>query len=200
MLTQKLGFKDYGILKEIIENNGVIAFPTETVYGLGIRSDSFLAYTKLFDAKKRPSQKSLTLMLYDANDIKKYAHVDENAQKIIDNFMPGAITIILKKKTDVNLVGLDETVGIRIPDDIDTLALLKGIGLPMYVTSANISGEAPLEDFQGVFNVFDGVIEAIVEGESGHNLPSTVVSLIDNKIEVLRQGDITLEDIKGVIE
>ncbi|WP_423363669.1 L-threonylcarbamoyladenylate synthase [Mycoplasma sp. P36-A1] len=198
MLTKILKSNKTKDLKEIVENDGVIAFPTETVFGIGIRSDSFLAYNKLFDAKKRPQSKQLTLMLHNVNDIKKYAQINETAAKVIEKFMPGPITIVLPKLANVNLVGLDETVGIRVPDDDEIRTMLENIQIPMYVTSANISGQPALEDFDEVYKQFNGHIEAIVKGDSGHQMPSTVVNVSDQGFVILREGTITLNDLKGV--
>lgn len=200
MKTIRFRFEDVNELRQIIKNSGVIAFPTETVYGLGIRSDSFLAYKNIFEAKDRPEDKNLTLMLYDKEDISKYAVVDEKASRIIDAFMPGAITLILKKKENTNLYGDQNTIGIRIPDSNDTLNLLKEIGLPMYVTSANISGKPSSTSDEEVLKQLDGRIDAIVLGEARNKEASTVVSVIDGNLVVLREGPISLAEIKGVYE
>lgn len=200
MKTIRFRFEDVNELRQIIKNSGVIAFPTETVYGLGIRSDSFLAYKNIFEAKDRPEDKNLTLMLYDKEDISKYAVVDEKASRLIDTFMPGAITLILKKKENTDLYGDQNTIGIRIPDSKDTLNLLKEIGLPMYVTSANISGKPSSTSDEEVLKQLDGRIEAIVLGEARNKEASTVVSVIDGNLVILREGPISLAEIKGVYE
>lgn len=200
METKRCSFNDVGELKKIIEQDGVIAFPTETVYGLGVRSDSFLAYSNIFEAKNRPDNKVLTLMLTNKDSIADYAVVDDKAQKVIDFFMPGALTLVLVKKDTTSLYGNDKTIGIRIPDSEDTLRLLDGIGLPMYVTSANLSGQPSSTSDQEVLRQLDGRIDAIVMGEAPNKQASTVASIVDGDVIVLREGPITLDEIKGVYE
>ena len=198
MKTRVLEFSDYEKIKEIVESDGVIAFPTETVYGLGVRHDSFLAYTKIFEAKMRPENKSLTLMLYDKNDIEKYAVIDDKVRNVINVFMPGALTLVLPKQDEVEIYGSDETIGIRIPDNQETLELLKGIKIPMFVTSANISGNKAAENFDEVKNELDGRIEAIVQGEVRNGQASTIVSIINDELKLLREGPIALKKIEEV--
>lgn len=198
MKTKRCKFSDSAMLKEIITDNGVIAFPTETVYGLGIRSDSFLAYSNIFEAKDRPDNKVLTLMLYDKKDIEKYAIIDEKINRVIDNFMPGALTLVLEKKSNTELYSDDNTIGIRIPDSDDTLNLLREIELPMYVTSANLSGHPSSTNDSEVLEQLDGRIDAIVMGQAQSCEASTVASIIDGNIKVLREGPITLKQLEGV--
>lgn len=190
--------QSYKGVKKIVKSDGVIAFPTETVYGLGIKYDSFLAYQKLFNIKKRTESKQLTLMLHEKNDIQKYAIIDKNAQNIIDTFMPGPLTIVLPKRKDVSLIGNSENIGIRIPDHKQTLELLKAIGVPMYVTSANISNHDDCLSYEQVKAVFNDNLDFIIKGEACGKIPSTVISIIEGKVELLREGPIDIEEIKGV--
>ncbi|MDH6603692.1 L-threonylcarbamoyladenylate synthase [Bacilli bacterium PM5-9] len=198
MRTEILKFKDIVKIKEIIKNDGVVAFPTETVYGLGVRYDSFLAYTKIFDAKNRPENKTLTLMLYDKEDIKKYAVTSTKIEKVIDFFMPGEITIVLPIKDDISIYGAKDTIGIRIPNNKETLDFLKGVEIPMFVTSANISGRDAATITNEVIEQLGNRIEVIVEGEAKNKKASTVFSIINDKITILREGPITKEEIEEV--
>lgn len=198
METKILKFSDVFKIKKIIENDGVVAFPTETVYGLGVRFDSFLAYDKIFEAKNRPNEKVLTLMLHERNDIKKYADVSSKVEKVLNNFMPGALTIVLPLKKGVEIIGATSTIGIRIPDSIETLAFLKGVEIPMFVTSANISNHPAATSFDEVVDQLGGRIEVIVEGDIKQKQASSVISIIDDKIILLREGSILLEDIERV--
>ncbi|MDF9867349.1 L-threonylcarbamoyladenylate synthase [Bacilli bacterium PM5-3] len=198
MRTEILKFKDIVKIKEIIKNDGVVAFPTETVYGLGVRYDSFLAYTKIFDAKNRPDNKTLTLMLYDKEDIKKYAVTSTKIEKVIDFFMPGEITIVLPIKDDISIYGAKDTIGIRIPNNKETLDFLKGVEIPMFVTSANISGRDAATTTNEVIEQLGNRIEVIVEGEAKNKKASTVFSIINDKITILREGPITKEEIEEV--
>ena len=184
----------------IIECNGVVAFPTETVYGVGVKFGSKIALDKLMEAKNRDYSKAITLMVADEKDIEKYAYVNENAQKLIDHFMPGMITLVLKKKSilsDDFTAGYD-TIGIRIPDDPFVLKLLKEVG-PMLVTSANISGQETLLNDQEVYKQFKGKIKIIVKGKCKNTLASTVIK-VDEDVTILRQGCIQEEEIREVLK
>ncbi|MDR3215668.1 MAG: threonylcarbamoyl-AMP synthase [Bacilli bacterium] len=182
--------------KQQIKNDGVIAFPTETVYGLGCRYDSFLAYNKIFEIKDRDGNKALTLMLHDKNDILKYAQVDSKLLRVINKFMPGAITIVVPIKEDVEIIGCTSTVGIRIPDSKELLAFLKNMEIPLFVTSANISGQRALVNYDDVYETFNNKIAGIVKGDISNGQASTVVSFINNKISILRAGPISIEQIE----
>ena len=198
MKTLILEFKDFTKVKEIVENDGVVAFPTETVYGLGVRYDSFLAYNKIFEAKQRPENKTLTLMLHDKNDIDKYVIVTPKVRKLIDCFMPGEVTIVLPKRNDVEVYGSEETIGLRIPDSEETLRFLKNISIPMFVTSANLSGLPAATTFPEVVAQLDNRIEVIVKGEANNKVASTVFSVLDDKITILREGPVSLTELERV--
>lgn len=187
---------------DVLNHEGIIAFPTETVYGLAAKYHSVQAFNRLFEAKRRPENKSITMMLSDIEDIKNYADVTTRDQAIISSFMPGAITIVLHKKHNVpsTMTCGKETIGIRIPDDDFVRDLIRQMGCPLMVTSANISGEPDCVTTQDVLNQLEGRIDLIVEGESGHLLPSSVVDLTGEKIQLLRQGDLTLEQINRIWE
>ena len=199
-MTKVVTNKDIESVYEVIKNHGVAAFPTETVYGVGVKFGSRDALDKLMEAKNRDYSKAITLMVADKKDIEKYAYVNTNAQKLIDEFMPGMITLVLKKKSilsDDFTAGL-ETIGIRIPDDPFVLELLKRVG-PMLVTSANISGQETLLNDLDVYHEFNGKLKMIVKGKCQNTLASTVVK-IDDDVTILRQGCISEEKIMEVLK
>lgn len=186
---------------KLVSDNCVVAFPTETVFGLGVKFGSYQALDALFEVKQRDRGKAISMMISNPDEIEKYAYVDENARKLISAFMPGMITIILKKRPFINdyfTASLD-TIGIRIPDDDFVLALLDRTG-PMLVTSANLSGEDSLVDDKAVMQIFKGKIPLIVKGESISKKASTIVDLSKGKVEILRVGDISKEQILEVIK
>lgn len=200
MKTELLNLDELDRAKRIVNDNGVIAFPTETVFGLGIRYDSFLAYTKLNKLKDRRASKPYTLMLANKHDIDKYALISPQAQKIIDAFIPGPLTLILKVKPQVQLPGLtNDSIGIRIPDHDFALQLLTTIEVPLFVTSANKSGDKPLIKAADVVKQFDNQIDAIFNYDAQGDCASTIIKLIDDQLEVVREGKITIQEIKGVL-
>lgn len=185
---------------DLLNHDEVAAFPTETVFGLGVKFSHLEALEKIYEIKHRSHSKAISLMIYDPKDIEKYAYVNENAQKLIDHFMPGMITLVLKKKSilsDDFTAGYD-TIGIRIPDDPFVLKLLKEVG-PMLVTSANISGQETLLNDQEVYKQFKGKIKIIVKGKCKNTLASTVIK-VDEDVTILRQGCIQEEEIREVLK
>ena len=185
---------------DLLNHDEVVAFPTETVFGLGVKFSHLEALEKIYEIKHRSHSKAISLMIYDPKEIEKYAYVNENAQKLIDHFMPGMITLVLKKKSilsDDFTAGYD-TIGIRIPDDPFVLKLLKEVG-PMLVTSANISGQETLLNDQEVYKQFKGKIKMIVKGKCKNTLASTVIK-VDEDVTILRQGCIQEEEIREVLK
>ena len=178
---------------KLVSDSRVVAFPTETVFGLGVKFGSYQALEALYDLKHRDRGKAISMMISKAEDIEKYAYVSEIAKKIITAFMPGMITIILKKRPEIDdyFTASLNTIGIRIPDDPFVLSLLDMTG-PMLVTS--------LVDDKAVMKVFNGKIPLIVKGESVSKRASTIVDLSKGKVEILRIGDISKEQIAEVIK
>lgn len=184
------------IVMEIL-NGEVVAFPTETVFGIGCRYGDAEALEKLFIAKNRDHAKAITLMLSKVEDLKKYAYVDSHIMNVAKAFMPGRITLILKKRPEVDAAmtnGLP-TIGIRIPDSSFVLDLIDRTG-PLLVTSANLSGHGNTTNEKEVLAQLSGRIAAVVEGQTSSAQASTVVSLIDGQVKILRAGPITENEIK----
>lgn len=171
----------------------VVAFPTETVFGLGIICDSKKAIERLIEAKNRDVSKHFTMMLASVEDIEEYAYVSERDKKIIDCFMPGDLTVVLKDKKTM------ATIGIRIPDDEFVCELIKRVKKPIYVTSANISHQPSTTSTNEVFLQLGGRIPYIVDGNCGNGIASSVVDLTGEEVIVLRQGRITIEMIEEEI-
>lgn len=186
---------------DVIQKGGIVAFPTETVYGVGIHFDDEEALERLMEAKNRDYSKAITLMVADKKDISQYAYISPQAQKMIDQFMPGMITLIFKKKESVrdSMTNGKSTIGIRIPDSEFVLSLLKKVG-PMLVTSANLSQHPNTTSTQEVLNQLDGRIDLVVDGKTSDNIASTVVDVSQDEIKILRDGKITKEQIEEAIK
>jgi len=186
----------------IIRSGGLVAFPTETVYGLGADAYNDSAVKNIFKAKGRPSDNPLIVHIADASQISKVAReIPENAYKLIDAFAPGPFTMILKKQPDVSdtvTAGLD-TVGIRIPSDAIARAFLKAAGVPVAAPSANLSGKPSQTKAEHVIEDMNGRIDAVIcGGESQVGVESTIVDLTGEIPVILRPGGITLEDVISV--
>ena len=190
------------LASKILRNGGLIAFPTETVFGLGVIYDNKDSYQRLIDVKRRPPEKPFTLMCGDVNDIFKYAYINEKAKKLIDAFMPGQFTIILKAKENLPsyVISKEGNVGIRVSSDELVSNLIKKVGKPLLVPSANKSGETPAHNVNDVFNAFnENELDGVIEGESISNTPSTIVMMNDDDIIIIRKGLISEDDIKKVL-
>ena len=184
------------VTKALLENK-VVAFPTETVFGLAIVYDNLDAFNNLVALKKRSPDKPFSMMLSDVKELSSYGVLNENAKKIAHTFMPGEITILVNAKPLPTWVTLGTNViGIRIPDDDFVRELIRKVGKPLLVTSANISGQKPLLNSDEVISTFkdDELLSICVEGKCVSTIPSTVVDVRD-KIKVVRLGKISEEDI-----
>lgn len=187
---------------ELLKKGEVVAFPTETVFGLGVVFDNKEAYDKLVQVKKRPPEKPFTLMLADPEEIEQYAELTNVSRALVKAFMPGQFTMITKAKEGLPswCVSPDGNIGIRIADFDVIRELIRKTGKPLLVPSANRSGEEPATSAKEVETVFKNEIEAVVEGHSVSNVPSTVVLVKDSYTHVFREGVVTMDEIKKVIE
>lgn len=194
-------------LKEVIEIlkcNGVIIFPTETVYGIGGNALSNEVIDKVYNAKNRPREKAVNIMVSNINEITKYAEITyELEEKIIKSCMPGPITIILKKKKSFGdyFTADNDTIGVRIPYNKIMNKILDNIDFPIIAPSANISGKPSGIDASEIILDFDDKVDAIIDGGKANlAVSSTIVKVIDNEICILRQGSITKEELLDKIE
>lgn len=184
--------------KEALYKHGVIAFPTETVMGLGVLYNDRIAYDKLNKIKRRPEDKPYTLMVKDVNDISEYALIDDRTQRVIDAFMPGSITILVPVKGDAvpeYVTHGTGIIGIRVPENKEALEVLKEAKLPLLVPSANRSGEKPALSDKEVKEIFSDEVDYVVSGQAKLAKPSTIVSLVNGEVKVLREGPISEEKI-----
>ena len=192
---------EFELAKKVLDNSQVISFPTETVMGLGDYYDDFSSYNLLNKIKCRPEDKPYTLMLSKASDISKYAYVDERAQKVIDAFVPGEITILLKSKNNVPNYVTHNTgvIGVRVPNLPSLLEFLEYIDKPLLVPSANKSGQKPAMNSNEVKDIFKDELGFIFEGSAKGGVPSTLVDLTGKEVKIYREGNIKLEDILSII-
>ena len=173
-----------------LKRGEVIAFPTETVYGLGANADDKDAILRLYEIKQRPRDKKLTVLISKISETEKYVdHIHPNAQKLMNMFWPGPLTLVMKSKDH-------EDIGLRIPKYRAIYDLLSSSQIPIAAPSANISGENPLTDAKSVFDAFKDKIDIVLDGGiSPIGVASTVVKINDQGVEILRHGAITDEQI-----
>ena len=198
---------DYTKLKEpaeLIRNGGIVVFPTETVYGIGANALNENAIKKLYDIKKRPLNKPISLLV---NSIDMIEQVTKDITKLeyalIKTFFPGPLTIILKKKDIVPdiVTANQDTVGIRMPANESALKLIGYVGSPIATPSANISGKPSGTNLKDIMEDFDGKVDCFIDdGPSKIGLASTIVQVVDGIPHILRQGSISEKQIKEVCD
>ena len=198
----KTNTEELKIVCNLIRNGELVIFPTETVYGIGANALDENAVGKIFIAKGRPSDNALIVHIADRTKINEIAEdITEMEQILIDAFMPGPFTIILKRKPeipDIVTAGLD-TVAVRMPDNIIARGIIQFSGVPIAAPSANISGKPSGTSVADIRAELEGKVSAIVDGgETEIGLESTVVKVVDEVPVILRPGKITPEDIEKV--
>ena len=205
MNTKYLQFndKDLEIAGELIRRGELVAFPTETVYGLGANALNVNAVRSTYVAKGRPSDNPLIVHVYDRKQIYDVARtVSADAEKIINNLMPASLTIVLPKKAiidDCITAGLD-TVAIRMPKSAEARAFLRSANVPVTAPSANVSGRPSPTTWQRVGEDLDGKIAAILCGSNCDvGIESTVLDLSRDEPLILRPGVVTPEQIEEVL-
>lgn len=187
-------------IKEILDNDGVIIFPTDTVYGIACNCFSEKAIKKIFDIKKRPENKPINVLSNNLDKIKLVSkNINEKEKFLIDKYMPGALTIILDKNEkvpDILTAGL-ETIGVRIPKNNISLRILENVSYPLATTSANISGDSAGIKITDFLKEFDGVVDAIIDGgETDLKVASTIVRVeSDNKLKIIREGTLKIKEM-----
>lgn len=202
-MTKVIKECELDLARKSLEDGNLVIFPTETVYGIGANALSSDAVDKIFAVKNRASNNPLIVHLKNKDDISNYAVIEnEIEQKLIDAFMPGPFTLILKKKAIIpnNVTCNLDTVGIRIPTNSIAHNLLDKLSFPVAAPSANLSTKPSGTKVSDIFDEFDGKVDYIIDGgESTIGLESTVVKVIDNVPIILRPGFITKEDIIEVV-
>lgn len=187
---------------KILKQGGLVAFPTDTVYGLGADAFNVYAVKKIFQVKKRLTNKPLIILIANKKTVYKLAkNVSINAKKLINKFWPGPLTIVFKKSQIVPeiITGNLDTVGIRMPDNKIALNLIKEAKTPIVTTSANISGKLSPTCSRHVKQNLNGKIDMIIDGgKTKIGVASTIVDLTKNIPILLRPGSITLKQLKKI--
>lgn len=202
MTCKLIDKKDYLKIIEDLLNGEVVGFPTDTVYGLAIVYNNENAFKKLYEIKQRSINKPISMMVSSYQEMEQVAYIDLNSKKIIQHFMPGALTVILKAKENLpsHVTFNYQTVGIRIPTNQVALDILKAIKLPLLVTSANLSNKPSLLRHKDVYQQFSQQIASLITNDALGNEASTVIDLSSKPIKLLRQGPIDFKQIQEYME
>jgi len=179
---------------KVLRGGGLVAFPTETVYGLGADATNPKAIARLNHVKGRPPEKPYSLHLHSAKQIRQLVkQVPPLAQKLMERFWPGPLTLVMPSNDG-------RTIGFRLPDHPVALAFLKACDVPVAAPSANHSGFPPPTDAKEVLAALDGAIDCLLDGGPTRlGRESTVVEIVQGRVEIRREGAIAASDIMAVI-
>ncbi len=185
------------------KKSDIIAFPTDTVYGIGGNIFNKEAIHKIYHTKHRPSNKPLPILCANIEQIFQVAkNIPKQMEKLIYQFMPGALTVILPKKDEIpNIITSHlPTIGVRIPNHPLALELLEAVG-PLATTSANISGQDNISDAKDVIKQLGNEIDIVIDGGKTKTLvPSTVVAIENDKLKIFREGAISKNRIESCLK
>ena len=186
---------------EILKRGGLVAFPTDTVYGVGALAFDAAAVESIYTAKGRPIEKAIPILIGEPEDLDKVTvEIPLIAAKLAARFWPGPLTLVVPKHPNLpDVVSAGPTVGVRVPDHPIARALLITAG-PMAVTSANVSGQDSPKTAWEVSRQLNGRIPLILDGgETPGGVPSTVVNCLGTEPVILREGPVTLKGIQFVL-
>lgn len=188
---------------KVIADGGLVAFPTETVYGLGANALDEDAVARVYEAKGRPSDNPMIVHISRASDIGQLTRMlSPDIVNVIDNFWPGPLTIVVKRKDGVPLrtTGGLETVGVRLPDNKIARDLIEASGVPIAAPSANLSGSPSPTKVEHVIEDLDGKVDIILKGEDCRvGIESTVLDMSGDELTILRPGLITPEQVEAAV-
>lgn len=183
----------------IIKEGGIVAFPTETFYGLGVKYDNTSALEKLYEIKKRPKEKAMPLIISDIKMLGMVSSsVNDIAKKLMSKFWPGPLTLLLNSKKDLSefIVGETGKVAVRIPGKSFALDLARALEFPITATSANISGMPPADTPWNVVMHFGDSLDLLLDaGNTPGGKPSTIVDASGDEIRIMRKGVVPDEEI-----
>jgi L-threonylcarbamoyladenylate synthase len=183
---------------ETLKNGGIVAFPTDTVYGLGANASSHDAIVRIYEAKRRPRRLALPLLLADVSQIPSLARdIPEIAWLLAKHFLPGSLTLVLYKSPSVSslITGGSEKIAVRVPDHPIPIALLDGLDAPITGTSANLTGRPSPLTTQEVHNQLGDRVDLIIDGECPGGVVSTVIDITTDPNRILRVGAISSGEI-----
>ena len=200
---EKIDSEKVGLAASILRDGGLVAIPTETVYGLGALATDASAAKRIYAAKGRPSDNPLIIHIAEPSDAERYAYTCPLYYKLADAFMPGPLTVILPKKSIIpsEVTGGLDTVAIRCPAHPIARAIIESADAAIAAPSANLSGSPSPTEGIHVINDLNGRIEAIVDGGSAEiGLESTIVKIDGDSLTLLRPGAITRDALLCVCE
>jgi tRNA threonylcarbamoyl adenosine modification protein (Sua5/YciO/YrdC/YwlC family) len=184
---------------QVLNEGGVIAYPTDTVYGLGCDLQNKQAIDRLYQLKGMPKDHRLAFICPDLSDIAKYAVVENPQYRVLKHFLPGPYTFILPATREVPkmLLNKQKTVGIRVPNHAIAIAIVRELGRPIVTTTAGRPEQDPLVDPWEIEQQFGGLELVIDAGDAGGTVPTTVVDLSQGTPVIVREGAGPIDELVG---
>ena len=174
---------------DLLKEGGIIAYPTDTLYGLGVDPENIQAMEKLFKLKDRPKEQQVSLMFSGSEMVNDYfTELTPIERKVINELLPGAVTIVIEMTENLEF-GAKNSVGVRIPDNEFCKMLTEQYGKPITTTSVNRSGVSPAKSVEEIIDYFPNEVDLILDGgRSPETEGSTVIQIIEEKLVILREG------------
>lgn len=202
-MTQTITVDELDRAVRVLTNGGLVAFPTETVYGLGADAESSAAVSAIFEAKGRPAGHPLIVHLASADQLDRWAvDIDDRARRLASAFWPGPLTLILRRSDVVasEAVGGRDTIGLRVPDHPATLELLRRFGGGLAGPSANRFGHVSPTEAQHVVDDLEGRVDLVLDGGPARvGLESTILEVLDGPATLLRPGGVSVDAIETLL-
>ena len=182
-----------------LENGGVVAYPTDTTYGIGCSIFSKKGLERIYQMKQRDRRKPFSFICSDLAEVSRFARLTNHAFKIMKRCLPGPYTFVLEASREVPdlLTTKQKTVGIRMPDNPICMAIVRELGAPIVTTSANLSGEEPIGNPDEIGRQFGKQLDMLIDGGMLTTDVSSVISLVGDQVEILREGAGDLSWISG---
>jgi len=198
METRMLTVDQMDDLVQDLHRDGVVAFPTDTVYGLAVRIASERAIQKLTQAKNRPQDKPYPLLVSSLTQIESFAQLTHRDRQLIKQWMPGSVTFVFKKNPALTsgYFAQSTTIAFRMPTDQFIKDLLEKLQEPLLLTSANISGEPAALTSDEVLDSLNGKIDCVIQGKAGGGIPTTIIDASAQDLKLIRQGETTMTSIE----
>ena len=176
----------------------LVAFPTDTVYGVGVAAFNAAAIKALYQAKQRPVSKGIPILLADPADLDKVTqNVPGMVRRLMARFWPGPLTLIMPRHPDLPAnISPNDSIAVRIPDCDVARALIRAVGGAVAATSANQSGQPPAQTGAEALAALDGLVTAVLDdGPTPGGVPSTIITFVDGDLRIIREGPITAADL-----
>ncbi len=201
-MAKKISQNQLSQASECLREFGIVAFPTDTIYGIAGRSDSQEVQERLKWVKGRPEEKPFPLVVGELSQCENLVDLDDRSKKIMELWWPGELTLVLKKNKALEkwVTGGKDTVAIRMIDHPVISKMIKEVGTPLFLTSANQSDEPVCCDGDEVMRRLGDRIDLVVDGKHHTGMASTILDCTKEELSILREGPISLEDINKSLE